>query len=385
LAVEEIVARGVDPQRLVTRRTSGSSGEPFTIRRTWLEDRLLYQFRRRATRGFGVRPTDRTADIILMRPTPPSTQLPPRILRALDTLHRSLGQYRRARINCLVPLPEIIRALRDLRPDVLGGFPGVLAQLAASVTDEDRLAIRPRLVVVGAEVMTPLMRRQITAAFSAPVFDLYGSHEFTLIAWECQETGEFHICDDSVIVEVLRDGRPAAAGERGEVVGTNLHAFAMPFIRYRLGDLVTRGSETCRCGRPFSTLREIQGRMLDYFPLPDGRLLHPYEIVLMILQEADAWVGQYQLTQERTDRVILRVVPSATPTAQQLALLQEAGTAVLGERVEFQVVLVPQLQLDANGKFRVSRSLVQSEYDGLDWSTGTTSSGPLPTQGPELQ
>jgi hypothetical protein len=125
--------------------------------------------------------------------------------------------------------------------------------------------------------------------------------------------------------------------------------------------------------------------MLDYFPLPDGRLLHPYEIVLMILQEADAWVGQYQLTQERTDRVILRVVPSATPTAQQLASLQEAGTAVLGERVEFQVVLVPQLQLDANGKFRVSRSLVRSAYDGLDWSTGKTSAGPLPTQGPELQ
>ena len=42
--VAEIVARGVDPRRLITRTTSGSSGEPFTIRRTWLEERLLGTF-----------------------------------------------------------------------------------------------------------------------------------------------------------------------------------------------------------------------------------------------------------------------------------------------------------------------------------------------------
>lgn len=71
LPVEEVVARGVDASRLITRRTSGSSGEPFTIRRTWLEDRLLYQFRRRAVQDFGWRSTDRTANVVLVGPTPP--------------------------------------------------------------------------------------------------------------------------------------------------------------------------------------------------------------------------------------------------------------------------------------------------------------------------
>jgi len=222
------------------------------------------------------------------------------------------------------------------------------------------------------------MRQQISAAFSAPVFDLYGTHEFNLIAWECQETGEFHVCDDSLITEVLKNGCPVAIGERGEVVGTNLHSFAMPFIRYRLGDLVTRGAETCRCGQPFSTIRGIQGRMLDYFPLPDGRLLHPYEIVLLLLHDAASWIGQYQLTQEREDRLVLRVVPSATPTAQQLAFLKEPVAALLGEGVEFEVMLVPQLQLEPNGKFRVSRSLVKSAYDGLDWERPQVPS-PYPT------
>ena len=359
LPVEEIVARGVDPQRLITRTTSGSSGEPFTIRRTWFEDRLLYQFRRRAVQDFGSRSTDRTANVVLARPTPsPGNQLPLKVLQALDAIHQSLGLYRQVRIHCLLPPQDMVLALRDFRPDVLTGFPGVLARLAPLISDDDRLVIRPRFVVVGAEVLTPLMRHQIAEAFSAPVFDCYGSHEFNLLAWECQETGEFHTCDDSLVVEVLKDGRPVAVGERGEVVGTNLHSFAMPFIRYRLGDVVTRGSETCRCGRPFSTIRAIQGRMLDYFPLPGGRVIHPYEIVSILIDDAASWIGQYQLTQEREDRLVLRVVPSATPTPQKLALLEESVAALLGEGVGFQVILVPKIQLEPNGKFRVSRSLV---------------------------
>jgi len=379
LPAAELVARGVDPKRLVTRRTSGSSGEPFTIRRTWFENRLLYQFWRRAMRDLGSRSTDRTASVVLIRPTPPRDNRLPAILHeTLDSLHQSLGLYRRALVNCLLPPQDIVHALRDFRPDILSGFPGVLSQLAPVITDNDRLSIYPRFVTVGGEVVTPLMRRQISEAFSAPVFDLYSSHEFTLIAWECQETGEFHVCDDSLILEVLKDGHPVAVGERGEVVGTNLHSFAMPFIRYRLGDLVSRGGETCRCGQPFSTIRGIQGRMLDYFPLPDGRLLHPYEIVLLLVNDAASWIGQYQLTQEREDRIVLRVVPAAPPTPQQLALLEGSGAALLGEGVKFQVTLVPRLQLEPSGKFRVSRSLVRSAYDGLDWERQRVP-GPYPT------
>ncbi|MGH7963298.1 MAG: hypothetical protein ACRERD_15995, partial [Candidatus Binatia bacterium] len=212
-----------------------------------------------------------------------------------------------------------------------------------------------------------LMRHQISTAFRAPVFNTYGSHEFKLLAWEYAETGEFHTCDDGMILEVLKEGRPAASGERGEVVGTNLHSFAMPFIRYRLGDIVMKGSDACRCGQPFSTIQKIPGRMIDYFPLLDGRLVHPYEIVVPYLLGEDVWIRQYQLTQERQDRVILRVVPSTTPSPQKLAFLEESVTTLLDQGVEFHVILVPEIQLELNGKFRVSRSLVKSHYDGIDW------------------
>ncbi len=269
LPPEEVVARGVNPKNLITRRTSGSSGEPFTIRRTWLEERLLGLIRLRTMHYLGQRHTDRVASVGLIRPTHPrDKQLALRILQAM-------GLYRWVRTDSLLTPENILQKLRHLRLDVITGPPGVLSQVAHIMGDEDRRVIHPRFVTTKIEspvreVLTPLMRRQITEAFKAPVFNVYACHEFRVIAWECKETGEFHTCDDCMIVEVLKNSHPAAIGERGEVVGTSLHSFAMPFIRYRLGDIVTKGPEACRCGQPFSTIRAIQGRMMDYFPLPGG-------------------------------------------------------------------------------------------------------------------
>ena len=346
LPVEEVVARGVDAKHLIAGRTSGSSGEPFTIRRTWLEDGLFRLFWLHMMRDYRLRFTDRQISLGLIRPKQTRDyQLPLKILQ-------SFGFVRKVRINCLLPPENIVSALRDLHPDILTGYSGVISQLAQAIRGDDRLPISPRFVVVGAEVLTPVMRRQIAEAFEATVFEVYTNRELGVIAWECKETGDLHTSDDSIIVEVLKDGRPAATGERGEVVGTNLHSFAMPFIRYRLGDLVTKGLETCQYGQPFSTIRAVQGRMLDYFPLPGGRMIHPYQISLLFLDSP--WVRQYQLTQEREDRVILRIAPHKTPTNQELVQLEESVATVLGQSVEFRVILVPEIQLEPNGKFRVS-------------------------------
>jgi phenylacetate-CoA ligase len=167
-----------------------------------------------------------------------------------------------------------------------------------------------------------------------------------------------------VLVEVLRDGQPAEPGERGEVVVTNLHAYAMPFIRYRIGDLATRGA-ACACGAPFSTIGQIQGRMIDYFPLPDGRMLHPYEIVSRLVWGPTEWLKQYQLVQERRDRVVLYAVVAHPAAAEQAERVERTVRPILGQGVEFELRLVDRIPLESTGKLRPSRSLVHSEYDRI--------------------
>ena len=65
------------------------------------------------------------------------------------------------------------------------------------------------------------------------------------IAYQCEASDDHHVMDESYLVEVLVEGRPAKPGEVGEVVITDLNNYSVPLIRYRVGDLaqaVTRAS-----------------------------------------------------------------------------------------------------------------------------------------------
>jgi phenylacetate-CoA ligase len=194
----------------------------------------------------------------------------------------------------------------------------------------------------------------------------YASHEFPFMGWECPVSHELHTCDDAVILEVLRDGRPAGEGEDGEVVVTNLHAYAMPLIRYRLADVITRGADQCPCGQPFSTIRAVQGRMLDYFSLPGGRRLHPYRIMERLLQGGtDSWIRQYQFIQDRPEHIVLEVVPLQPVTNELRERIQQWVMPLLGEGVRFEVQVVDRIQFGPGGKYRHSRSSLQSGYEDL--------------------
>jgi len=160
-------------------------------------------------------------------------------------------------------------------------------------------------------------------------------------------------------VELLKDGRPARTGESARLVGTALHSFAMPFIRYELADMVTVGSEACSCGEPFATIRRVSGRILDRLTLPGGRVADPYEIVQFIEEvlHMPSWIGRFQLLQEREDSIVLLVVAAAEPRQDDMLRLSRHVRARFGPRVRFSVRVVPRLEAGGGGKFRVCRSL----------------------------
>lgn len=343
------LARGVDPARLVASSTSGSSGEPFTVLRTRMEQTLMMPFWLRARRSYGIRPTDRSAAVVFMEPSPGRGHR--RIRWALGRV----GLYRSLRVDCRRPTSEIMGLLSAYRPDSLGGYSGAIAHLAVAVSEAGCTDIRPRVVAAGAEALTPLMRRQIAEAFGARVYTGYGCLELNLVAWECAETGELHTCDDGVIIEVLRDGRPVRPGEEGEVVGTSLLFCAMPFIRYRLGDVVVQGSEGCRCGAPFATLRAVRGRVLDYLTLPDGRAVHPYALADTAVDTA-GWIRQWQIVQDRADSIVMHVVPSGAPAEDCLNRLHRAALRLFGPEVRFRVDFVSEIERGPGGKYPMVRS-----------------------------
>lgn len=168
--------------------------------------------------------------------------------------------------------------------------------------------------------MRPFTPREL---FGCGVFDEYSTEELTRVAAQCQ-AGTYHLFEDVAHVEILpTDGdRPLAPGQRGEVAGTYLHNFAMPFIRYRQGDLAVVSEECCACGRTFRGLRELGGRKLDQFVLPSGRVLTSgflLDASYSFLFDVGADIAAFTMVQEELDFVRILIVPGRRWTPSMAA------------------------------------------------------------------
>ena len=155
---------------------------------------------------------------------------------------------------------------------------------------------------------------------------------------------------------LLTDGSAARPGEIGRVVVTPLYNYAMPFVRYALGDLEEVGSSPSPCGRGLPTLRRIIGRDRNMFRFRDGTTVWPvpgsFGLRSLIA------LKQVQVVQTDPDRIEIRYVPDAPERPIDLAALTERVRAVLRQRVEVAVRSVDQIDRSPSGKYEECVSLV---------------------------
>lgn len=356
----DIVARGLDPGRLVLHSTSGTSGEPLRILRTPFEEYLLRAFRLKQQLLAGMRPFD-------VRWGPAGAHTRPRSLERAPRdglLSHLLGARTNGRLDFQATDQQMLASLRAAEPHALAGPASTFAWLSGLLEPGDRALSRLRYVETSGETCTAEMRRQMAENLGVPIYDFYCSHEFNLLAWECPAAGHYHVADWNLILEVVDKERPVRPGEQGEVVATGLHSFAMPFIRYRLNDLVVRGGVGCACGSPASTLRGILGRTIEMFHLPDGRRVHPYAALRPLLSSTE-WIRRYQIVQDRPGHILIKVVPAAPqpPAVLEAAAARVAGS--LGRGVTVDVVEVAEIRTCGNGKYRPFYNLVAAPDDAL--------------------
>src|SRR3546814_5152572 len=74
------------------------------------------------------------------------------------------------------------------------------------------------------------------------IVDMYSTQEIGYLAFQCPQHDHYHVQAEAALVEVLNEaGESCRPGEIGQVVTTPLLNFAMPMIRYAVGDLAEVG------------------------------------------------------------------------------------------------------------------------------------------------
>ena len=198
-------------------------------------------------------------------------------------------------------------------------------------------------VISSAGVLSIEARARISKAMGTPVFDRYGAREGGLIAYECQAHEGLHLNCYSQVVELLPiPGEP----DLHEILITNLDNYAMPLIRYRIGDLATRKPTACDCGRSWPRIAAVAGRTTDILTARDGRLVHGAAIRHALFGiEA---VESYRFVQETIQSSSVFVV-GRNATDGVADLIAERVKEVLGE-VQVIVQVVDKLPLPPSGK-----------------------------------
>lgn len=258
-------------------------------------------------------------------------------------------------------MKEILEFIVRFNPDYIESYASVIVKLARGLQKHQ---LQPpqnlKTIISTSETLIPVEKRLIENAFDCKVINRYGSIEFTgSVAQSCPENNEvFHINTELVFLEVVgENGKQVALGERGKIVITDLHNYAMPFIRYDTGDYAIRG-EQCSCGRGFPMLREIVGRSIEFLFTPSGKSFSSAEFghFLFCLRDYVDYIKEYQAIQHKINEMQFLVVPEHNFNSSIEKRLQTDLKTFIGEEVKIDINVVSEIKREVSGKRLIIKS-----------------------------
>ena len=239
--------------------------------------------------------------------------------------------------------------LLRVRPGYLLTYPSAMRGLTEHFLREGREPPRLKGIKTFGEILESDCRALCERFWQAPIKDMYSTEEVGYIALQCPETNHYHVQAESVLVEILDENdRPCGPGEVGRVVVTTLHNFAMPLVRYDIGDYAEVG-DACPCGRGLPLLRRIVGRQRNLLVMPDGRRKWP--TVDTSRPDEFPAVLQLQLVQKTLEDLELRVVRPVPFTSDEVQFVNRFLHDCLGYPFRVSIQYVEAIPRSPSGKF----------------------------------
>jgi len=245
-------------------------------------------------------------------------------------------------------------ALNRYRVKAIVGYPSAVHFLARFCRSA-AISVKLQSALTSSETLTENMRNTIAAAFGCRVFDFYGSAERVCYIHTCEQ-GSYHVIPEYGLTELVPLSPTDSSACR--VIATGFWNWAMPLVRFDMGDIVYRSDKTCSCGRAFPVIDSISGRLADTIHLPSGRELGA--AVLTHLLYGTDHILESQIIQDAPDHIRIEYVPAADFSPADLTSFQ----TLLGEHLpgELKITLrqVKAVIRTNSGKIKPLISLIET-------------------------
>ena len=265
--------------------------------------------------------------------------------------------------NAFRMTPERMRnflaELNTQPPQLIVAYTQAIYELAR-FAEKEGIAVTPqKSILTSAGTLYPFIREQIERVFGCKVFNRYGSREVGDIACECEAHAGLHVFPWGTYVEIVdEEGNLVPAGVEGNIVVTSLINYAMPLVRYAIGDRgILAPERVCACGRQGQILAKVTGRNVDAFKTKEGALIDgEYFTHLLYFR---SWVQRFQVVQQDLSTIVFKVVKTAADaTEQELTEIVQNTRAVMGADCQVDFQFLADIPPAASGKYRYTISEV---------------------------
>jgi phenylacetate-CoA ligase len=256
------------------------------------------------------------------------------------------------------PLAQQLEWLSRVKVPYVQTAPSHASALAYAATPEQARELGIEFIFGVGETISNQDREFVARRLGARLAGIYSCQEIGIIANECAAATHYHVAAENAFVEILgEDGRPAAPGELGRVVVTGLYNYAMPFIRYAIGDVASWAVAPCPCGRSLPVIAQVEGRTRSVFVFRDGSRMWPRMWNALEIQTFVPF-REFQMVQLDHDHIELRYVPDGSNRQPDVAGLATFARDRFHPSVEIVLVPVETMARGPSGKFEQFISLL---------------------------
>jgi phenylacetate-CoA ligase len=264
-------------------------------------------------------------------------------------------------LNLRTPVTQQLEWLARRRAPFLATAPSNALALAFAATPAQSRDLGLEFIFGIGETVTDHARETVAKRLGARLAGIYSCEEIGFIATECPAAPQYHVVAENAVVDIVGDdGRPVGPGELGRVVLTGLYNYAMPFIRYAVGDVAAWSASPCRCGRSLPVIARVDGRSRSAFVFKDGSRMWPR---LWDARDMLAFVPyrEFQMAQLDHERIELRYVPDGSGRLPDTAGLATLVRERMHPSVQITLVSLETLPRGPGGKFEQFVSLVSTD------------------------
>ncbi len=216
-------------------------------------------------------------------------------------------------------------------------------------------------ILCASEMLYDWQRKPIAETFNCRVFSHYGLSERAVLGGECEYSSKIHIFPEYGYTELIdeKGNQIKEEGVPGEIVATGFTNYAIPFIRYRTGDIGVLSSEKCRCGRNYPILERIEGRLQELVITQTGR--HVSMTAINMHSDVFDNVEQFQFYQYEKGCVTFRLIPRSGYTEKDTKYIYNELMHKFGDDMKLKMEIVKKIPLTKRGKHRI---LIQKLQNG---------------------